>query len=191
MTGATEDQGLVARAKRGDREAFGDLVVRHEGAMLAIARAYFASEADAEDAVQEAFVRAYRRLDQLAFENRFAAWVARITKNVCIDILRARTDKMSLADFASTVQFHKRVGPVQLTPGALASKGEEADMLRAAIGSLPEAQRVILMLRYTEEMSYDEMATYLDIPPSTVRWRLHAAKEALRRALRSLTPDRD
>jgi len=189
ITEADDDRGLVSRAKRGDREAFGELVLRHEGAVLAIARAYFASEADAEDAVQEVFLRAYRQLDQLAFENRFAAWVARITRNVCIDTLRARTDKMSLADFASTVHFRARVGPVQLTPATLASKGEEADLLKAAIGRLPEPQRVILMLRYAEEMTYDEMAAYLDIPTSTVRWRLHAAKQALGQALSTLAPD--
>ena len=183
---ATDDRARVARAREGDRGAFGELVVRHERAMLAIARAYFASEADAEDAVQEAFVTAFRRLGQLADDGRFAGWVARITVRKCLDILRARTDKMSLADFASTVQFRSRVGRVQLTPATLASKGEEADLLKATIGTLPEAQRVVLMLRYAQDLSYEQIAAYLDVPASTVRGRLHTAKRSLGKALADL-----
>ena len=84
---ATEGAGLVARAKAGDDEAFGDLVTRHQRALFAIARAYFASEADAEDAVQEAFVKAFESLSQLRDNTRFAAWLARITVNVCLATL--------------------------------------------------------------------------------------------------------
>jgi len=184
--GATDDSALVARARAGDRKAFGKLVLRHERAMLAIARAYFASEADAEDAVQEAFVTGFRRLHQLADDRRFAGWLARITVRKSLDILRSRTDKVSLADFASTVQFHSRVRPVRPTPATLASKGEEADLLKAAIGRLPEPQRVVLMLRYAQDLTYEQMAAYLDVPASTVRGRLHTAKRALGKALTSL-----
>ena len=178
-----DDAPLVSRAKRGEREAFGELVSRHERAMLAIARAYFASDADAEDAVQEAFVKAFRSLAQLADDGRFSGWLARITVNTCLDTLRARTDKVSLADFASTVQLRPRVGQLQLTPAAMASSNEQAELLKAAIGRLAEAQRVVLMLRYVEDMAYEQMAAYLGVPPSTVRGRLHTAKQALRKLL--------
>ncbi|HUT34951.1 MAG TPA: sigma-70 family RNA polymerase sigma factor [Planctomycetota bacterium] len=180
---AGDDVSLVARAKQGDRSAFGELVTRHERAMLAIARAYFASEADAEDAVQEAFVKAYRTLGQLANDGLFAPWLARITVNTCLDTLRARTDKVSLADFATTAQFRSRVGAAPLTPASLASQGEQAEALKAAIGRLPEEQRVALMLRYVEDMTYDQIADYLGVPSSTVRGRLHSAKQALRELL--------
>ena len=106
--------------------------------------------------------------------------------NTCIDILRARTDKVSLADFASTVEFRPRVGSVELTPAALASTGEEGDLVRAAVGHLPEHQRVALMLRYGQDMSYDEMAAYLGVPRSTVRGRLHKGKRAVEKALKTL-----
>ena len=178
-----DDAQLVSRAKQGDRPAFGELVTRHERAMLAIARAYFASEADAEDAVQEAFVKAYRSLAQLTADAQFAAWLARITVNTCLDTLRARTDKVSLADFATTARFRSRVGQLQLTPATLASRGEEAEMLKAAIGRLPEALRVVLMLRYVEDMSYEQIGTYLGVPASTVRGRLYTAKQALKELL--------
>ena len=178
------DEGaLVSRAKAGDRDAFGELVERHGGAMLAIARAYFASEADAEDAVQDAVVKVWRGLERFATGTSFAAWVARITVNTCLNILRARSDKLSLADFASTAQLKPRLGQPQLTPATLASRGEEAELLKAAIGRLPEPQRVVLMLRYAEDMTYDQIAAYLDVPPSTVRGRLYTAKQALNKVL--------
>ena len=183
---AVDDPTLVARAKAGNREALGQLVKRHERAMIAIAKAYFASEADAEDAVQDAFVKAFRALDQLGDGDPFAPWMARITVNTCIDILRTRTDKLSLADFASTIQFSARLGQVQFTPATLARKNEEADLVRAAIGRLSEPHRVVLMLRYGEDMTYDQIAAYLGVPPSTVRGRLARAKGELDRALNVL-----
>jgi RNA polymerase sigma-70 factor (ECF subfamily) len=185
---ATDDAALVARARSGDDEAFGELVTRHQRAMFAIARAYFAAEADADDAVQEAFVRAFEALDQLRDKSRFAGWLARITVNECLATLRSRTDKMSLADFASTEQFKPRLGQVYLTPATLASQGEEADQLKAAIGRLPEPQRVAVMLHYAADMTYNEIASYLDVPYTTVVGRLHTARQALRRTLGALRP---
>jgi len=183
---AVGDSTLVARAKDGDREALGELLSRHERAMLAIARAYFASDADAEDAVQEASATACRSLDQLRDDGRFAGWLAAITRNACLQILRTRKDKQSLADFATSVQLHRRVGPTPLTPAALAQRQEGVDCLRIAIGRLSEDYRVAIMLRYSEDMSYDQIAAYLDVPLATVRNRLHRAKRALEEMLESL-----
>ena len=184
---APDDGTLVARARAGDQQAFGELVTRHERALLAIARSYFASEADAEDAVQEAFVKAFRFLGQLASADTFPAWLARITVNTCLDLLRARTDKLSLADFATTAPLRHRLGQTQLTPASLALRGEEADAIKVAVGRLPEAQRIVLMLRYAEDMTYDQIAAYVGVPASTVRGRLRIAKEALRGLLESVS----
>lgn len=155
--------------------------------MLAVARAYFLSEADAEDAVQGALVKAFRCLGQLRDGARFSGWLTRITVNTCLDTLRSRTDKRSLADFATSVVLHPRLGQQQLTPATLASRSERSEMLRVAIGRLPEDQRVVVMLHYGEDMTYDQMAEYLDVPPSTVQGRLRRAKRTLRELLS--TPD--
>jgi len=180
---APDDSSLVTRARRGDRGAFGELVQRHQRPMLAIARSFFASEADAEDAVQEAFVSAYQSLRQLADGARFAAWLARITVNAARAILRRDKAKVSLADCASTANLQPRVGSVELTPAAFASRGEEAEALKAGLGRLPEAQRVALMLRYAADMTYEQIAAYLDLPASTVRGRLYTARQALKALL--------
>jgi RNA polymerase sigma-70 factor (ECF subfamily) len=190
MTDAS-DRDLVARVRRGDTEAFGELVSRHERAMLAAARAYFASGADAEDAVQTALVKAFRSLGQLEDGARFAGWLMRITVNTCLDTLRVRTDKQSLADFATSVQVFPRLGQEAPTPATLASRSEHLERLRAAIGRLPEEQRVVVMLHYAEDMTYEQMAEYLNVPPSTVQGRLHRAKEALRELLRPLEASAD
>ena len=190
MTDAS-DQDLVARVRRGDTEAFGELVSRHERAMLAAARAYFASGADAEDAVQIALVKAFRSLGQLEDGARFAGWLMRITVNTCLDTLRVRTDKQSLADFATSVQVFPRLGQEAPTPATLASRSERLERLRAAIGRLPEEQRVVVMLHYAEDMTYEQIAEYLEVPPSTVQGRLHRAKEALRDLLRPLGASAD
>jgi len=181
---AAADAELVLRAKQGDSEAFGELVMRHERAMLAIARAHFAEEEDARDAVQDAFLKAFRSLEGLNDGRRFAAWLASITANTCRDILRVRTDKVSLTDFSSTARLRPRLGQEDLTPASLTRKGEDAELLRIAIGRLPEEQRVVLMLRYVEHMTYETMAGYLDLPASTVRGRLYHAKQALREMLK-------
>jgi RNA polymerase sigma-70 factor (ECF subfamily) len=181
-----DDATLVARAKGGEQEAFGELVARHQGAMFALGRAYFASEADAEDAVQDAFVKAFQAIGQLSAAPRFAGWMARITINTCLDILRTKKNKMSLADFATSVQLQPRLGQRQLTPATLASQSEEKEMLRVAIGRLPEHQRVAIMLRYGGELSYEQIAAYLDVPVTTIDSRLHKAKLALRDMLAPL-----
>ena len=148
--------------------------------MLAVARAYFATEADAEDAVQDALVKAFRTLDSLRDGARFPGWLTRITVNTCIDVLRTRTDKQSLADFATSVVVLPRMGQPDLTPATLASRAERSEVVRAAIGRLPEDQRVVVMLRYGRDMSYEQIARYLEVPTSTVQGRLHRAKRALR-----------
>jgi len=180
------DEALVERARQGEREAFGTLVARHQHAMLAIARAYFATEPDAQDAVQDAFVKAFQSLAQLESNGRFGSWLARITVNTCLEVLRTSKQKVSLSVFATTVELRPRVGHEPFTPATLASAHEHADLVRAAVGRLPEEQRVALLLRYLEDMSYEQIAAYLDVPVSTVRGRLYKGKRALRKMLRGL-----
>jgi len=186
MMPTSDDATLVTQAQAGDRQALGELLSRHRRAMLAIARAYFAAEADAEDAVQEGTTKVWQALGQLEDAQRFSGWVVRIMVNICLEVLRTRKDKVSLADFATSVQVFPRSGQEALTPAALASQHEHADLLRIAIGRLSEEHRVALMLRYSEDMSYEAIGAYLDVPLSTVRSRLFKAKRALGDMLNSL-----
>ncbi len=177
------DAELTARALGGNREAFGELVKRHERPMLAVARAYFACEADAQDAVQEAFIKAFRALGSLQDGQCFAAWVTTITVRQCIDTLRTRTDKVSLEMLSSTACLRPCLVQPQLTPATLASRNEEAEAVMSALGLLPGPLRIVLLLRYAEQLSYESIAEYLGVPASTVRGRLERGKQALRKAL--------
>ena len=178
-----DDSVLASRAQKGDQDAFGELVSRHERAMLGIARAYFASEADAEDAVHDAFIKAFENLGQLANGHRFAGWLARITINTCLSMLKSRSDRVSLAQFASSLQVAPRLGQENPTPSTLAGRAERTELLKAAIGQLPESQRVVIMLRYVQHMTYKQLAAYLDVPEPTLRTRAYHARRALRQAL--------
>ena len=180
------DRELVEQVRAGDNEAFGELLERHQRAMLAVARCYFASEADIDDAVQEALLRAFRNLDQLSNPSSFKSWLTRITRRVCIDTLRSRTDKLSLSDFASTARLRPRLGQTQFTPATLTRKGEVVELVRVAIGHLPEGLRVVIMLQYSERMTYDQIAEYVGVPATTVQGRLRRAKRALGAVLKAL-----
>jgi RNA polymerase sigma-70 factor (ECF subfamily) len=154
--------------------------------MFAIARSYFASEESAEDAVQDAFLKAFQAIGQLEDGSRFAGWVAKITMTTCIRALQARARPLSLADFASSASVTLRVGQRSLTPATLVSKAEHAELVKAALGRLPENQRVVLLLRYAENLSYDQIASYTECSLSTVRGRLYCARHALRHILKEL-----
>lgn len=184
--GEADDATLVSRAQDGDAQAFGELVARHTRPMLAVARAYFACEPDAEDAVQDAFVRALRAIGQLDSPARFSGWLLRITVNTCMDILRSKSDRLSLTDFSSSILLLPRLGEHAATPATLAGEAERSELLKAAVGRLPEDLRVALMLRYGTDMSYRQMAAYLDVPETTVVGRLHRAKGAVRKILEPL-----
>jgi len=175
---------LARQAKGGDGEAFGALVERHERAILGIAQAYFACRADAEDAVQDAFVKALSALGTLECDERFAAWLAQITRRTCLDMLRSEKDKVSLAEFSSTIRLQPRIGLGELTPSSRSCRNEERDIVLAAIGRLPEAKRLVLTLRYFQGMSYDRIGEYLGLKRSTVRGRLATAKQAMEKLLR-------
>lgn len=183
-----QGSALVSLARAGQREAFGELVKRHQMAMIAVARAYFASEHDAEDAVQEAFVKAFCGIGTLKADGAFASWLTTITVRTCIDTLRTRRDKLALEDFASTARLRLRVGEPELTPATATSRAEMSDLVKAAVGTLPEEQRVALLLHYGEDMTYREIGEYLDLPEPTVQGRLRRAKKALKSVLRALAP---
>ena len=174
---------LVQRASRGDAAAFDALVATRLGASLRLARAIVDSPADAEDVVQEAFVSAWRSLPRLREPERFDAWFGRILVNT------ARTHVRRRGSVRPISIDRRRVGddsPEHSGPGrhdpALASV-DASDALGRAIDRLTVDQRSILALHHLEERPVAEIAAALGIPVGTAKWRLHAARQALERAL--------
>ena len=178
----TPASDLVRRASRGDVAAFDALVAARLSASLRLARAIVDSPADAEDVVQEAFVSAWRNLPRLREPDRFDAWFGRILVNTARTHIRRRGSVRPI----SIDRRHVDDGREDDTPGQHDPGLESvvsSDALSRAINRLTTDQRSILALHHLEERPVAQIATVLGIPVGTAKWRLHAARQALKRAL--------
>ncbi len=160
------------RAAAGDREAFAGLVRRYTGPLFGLCRRLMGDAAEAEDRVQEAFLKAYEHLDRYDPARRFGPWLHRIAQNGCIDALRARRSWGPLPD--AGLADDAAAEPVGW---------DEREALAAAIDTLPAKQRAILQLKYGRGLAAPEIAAELDMTPGAVRVALHRAVGCLRRRL--------
>lgn len=181
-THAVED-ALVRRSKAGDREAFGSLVKRHAGRANGVAFLLLGSHADAVDASQEAFVRAWQGLTRFSGEVAFFGWYSGILRNVCREYLR-RDTRAAERDRLDAVR-----NPVsQDDPSLLAERNERTERLWAALLRLPAKHREVIVMSHFQSLRYREIAEALDIPIGTVMSRLHQARKALRDQLSEEKP---
>lgn len=179
--GATQDeQNLVRAAKRGDRDAFASLVRLHQRRAYAVARAILLSHEDAEDAVQDAFLHAYRALDRFRPEQAFGAWLHRIVANAALDLGRRRKvrDASALPE-SLAVPFRD--------PGV---DGELRRRLTESLSTLGERQRQVVVLHDVQGFTHGEIGGLLGIPEGTARSDLHHARAALRQALGDIWSER-
>lgn len=176
---ATIEQDLVRRCRRGAPTAFEPLVRGHEARALAVAEALLGDADDAADAVQEAFVRAFRNLKTLREGSPFGPWFRTILRNLCRDRLRG-ADRRRVEWTPETMD---RQGWTEPDGAAGLEREELAGAVRSALARLPAEHREILVLKEMEEMRYAEIAAALEIPRGTVASRLHHARAALRKAL--------
>jgi RNA polymerase sigma-70 factor (ECF subfamily) len=168
------DADLVSRAKRGDRAAFGRLVRRHQARVFALGVRWLSNADDADDLVQETFVRAWQALGGFDETRAFLPWLMTIAAN------RARTKASARrpAEEPDESLVWEGASPADETEGALLARD-----VGAAVDGLPEEQRVVLHLRAVDGLSYREIAQALDVPVGTVMSRLARAREALRARL--------
>ena len=179
---ALQDAQQVARVLRGDAEAYGALVSRHMRRAFAIAYRILEQREDAEDVVQDAFVRALERIDQLDRSRPFRPWFLRIVVNQALNFRRARGIRATgpLPDAAAA---HNPL------PDRDAENADLRTRLGAALGMLPEKQRTIVQLADLDGLSSVEIGRIMDIADGTVRWHLHEARKALRLALAPMRED--
>ena len=167
MVQETTDEALAAKAAAGDREAFETLVARYTGPLLAFCRHLMAEEA--EDRVQEAFVRAFRNLGKFREPLRFSAWIHKIAQNLCIDALRARKLWEPL----------RRNAVSDAPPLA----DERLDRVEQVVSRLPAKYRAIFHYKYKLGWTSAEIADQLDTSHEDVRICLHRAIHSLREKL--------
>lgn len=189
---AEEDGRLLARLRAGEPRAFEDLVRRHGGRLLAVARRMLRDEEEARDCVQEAFLSAHRALGEFEGRARLGTWLHRIVTNAALMKLRsrARRPEQSIEEHLPRYDdYGFLIGPEDTTPlGAdelLAREGVAA-RVREAIDRLPESYRTVLMLRDIEELDTEETARLLDITPGAAKVRLHRARTALKSMLQDV-----
>ncbi len=165
------DEALAVRAAAGDHAAFEALVRRHAGPLLAFCRRLLGDATEAEDKVQEAFLRAYRGLDRFDPSRRFSSWLYRIAQNACVDALRARREWAPIEEVDPPGGEAQPLGP------------EASPHVARAVGDLPARQRAVLHLKYALGLDAVEIAERLDMTPGNVRVVLHRAVKLLRERL--------
>jgi RNA polymerase sigma-70 factor (ECF subfamily) len=175
---ADDDLELIAQAQAGDRSAFGELVSRHYTSVIRVVYRLCGDIQIAEDAAQEAFIRAWVNLPGFQPLAPFRNWVYRIAVNTALDTLRKKPEERIENSEGMVILSEKNPSPET----AYIEK-EQADFLQSAVKALPEASRAVLVLREYGELTYTEIASVLEIPVGTVMSRLNYARTRLRETL--------
>lgn len=191
---ATDDEALAQRISRGDREAMTLLMRRYNQTLYRTARSILKDEAEAEDAVQEAYLHAFRAMPNFRGQSKLSTWLIRIAANEALGRLRRskrraevivlNEDQPHLLEDANPVV---QAADVTVQPDTLVLRDEMRQIIEAKIDRLPEAFRTVFVLRAVEELSVEETADCLGIPPATVRTRFFRARSLLREAIASET----
>jgi RNA polymerase sigma-70 factor (ECF subfamily) len=186
VVGRTPDAELASRAANGDERAFEQIMRRHNRLLFRTARSILKTDADAEDAVQEAYLRAWRGLSAFRADAKLSTWLVRIVMNEALGRLRRRFAQVISLDAATEpLESHAESldeDPTQ-QPEPAAIRAELRRRMEARIDKLPDAFRTVFMLRAVEEMSVEEASAALNLPEATVRTRLFRARALLRQGL--------
>lgn len=187
LSASAPESELILRAARGEAPAFEALMRRHNQLVFRTARSILASDAEAEDAVQDAWLNAWRGLHGFRAESRFSTWIVRIVRNKALGRLRrAAADVVPLEAAMISPDRDTRdalTDRPDRTPEAELARTEARRLMEARIDRLPAVFRTVFMLRAVEDMSVEEVAAALDIPEATVRSRFFRARSILRESL--------
>lgn len=187
---ATSDREVIQSVLAGDSERFEVIMRRYNRRLYRIARSILRNEADAEDAVQEAYIRAYENLAGFEERGALSAWLAKITVNEALGRLRGDggRSRVSFDDPAEREEASYMASLISALPSPEQSavQGEVRRLLETAIDALPDTYRMAFILCGVEEMSIAETADCLDIEPATVKTRYHRARKILQQQLSSL-----
>ena len=183
----SSDADLAQRIAHGDSAAFEVIMRRHNRALFRTARAILRDDAEAEDALQEAYIKAYRMMAEFRGESRLSTWLGRIVANEALMRLRKSVRRSGIIPFQSSATTGE-VNQISDTamhqgPEISAQRAEMRKLIEAKIDALPDAYRPVFMLRAVEEFSVEETADILHIPAATVRSRFFRARSLLREAL--------
>ena len=168
-----DDAELVSRSLAGEATAFETLVGRHQRALFTVACRMLGNREDAADALQGALIKAYEHLASFDPRHRFFSWIYRIVVNECLNMLRARRPEDVLNPALAAVG----------TPFDSAAAAQRAVQVQQALMQLTTDARAVIVLRHFGDLSYDQIAETMGVPPKTVKSRLHSARQRLSQML--------
>jgi RNA polymerase sigma-70 factor (ECF subfamily) len=180
---------LIARARKGDGDAYGELVQANQDRIYASVLRQVRDEHKAMDITQEAFIQAYRAIDTYEDRARFSTWMYRIAMNLITSHYRHERAQKRGGDRSATslnIEGMPEPGAEQRTPDDLVAAEDIGSQVRAAIDELDDEYRDVVVMRDLQGLSYEEIAETLDIAPGTVRSRLHRGREKLKDKLKHL-----
>jgi RNA polymerase sigma-70 factor (ECF subfamily) len=180
MDAKLEDGELIQQILAGDSKPFSLLVTKHQRSVFSTAYGMLGNQQDAEDVTQEVFVTAFRKLATFEGRSSFLTWLRRIAFNLAIDLRRRKKSRGSATQFAVADDI---VSTKESSVADSMITSETVSTVRRAIDSLPDEQRVVVVLRDLQDLDYSEIAELLSIPIGTVRSRLHRARLELKATL--------
>ena len=183
----TPDTQLATLAAAGNARAFEAIMRRHNRLLFRTARSILKSDADAEDAVQDTYLSAWRALGTFREDAKLSTWLVRIVLNEALKRVRRRASNVVMFDTGAAIDEEQLEASMEADhdeqPELAASRAEMRRLVEARIDELPELFRTVFMLRAVEEMSVEEVSAALDIPETTVRTRFFRARAQLREGL--------
>ncbi len=186
LVAGDDEQALVLRIAAGDHDAFELLMRRHNRRLYRLARATLRNDAEAEDALQDAYLSAYRSLDRFRGDAALSTWLSRLVLNECLARLRRqqrRDNLMPMQSLPDDTELDAMASNDSDTPEHSLARAQIRVLLEHRLDALPEAYRTVFVLRCVEEMSVEETAQCLGIPEATVRSRHFRARSMLRKSL--------
>ncbi|PLR80087.1 RNA polymerase sigma factor SigW [Bacillus canaveralius] len=177
----------INQVLRGDQNAFGEIVELYKDKVFQLCFRMLGNRHEAEDIAQEAFIRAYVNINTFKIDRKFSTWLYRIATNLCIDRIRKKKPDYYLdAEVAGTngLNMYSQIAADTSLPEDDLESMELQEMIQGEISKLPEKYRSVIVLKYIEELSLNEISEILDMPLGTVKTRIHRGREALRKQLR-------
>ncbi len=182
-----DDQMLISRSQGGDRSAFNALIRKHEARAYQYAYRLTRNPEEAADVVAEAFVRVFNALHNFKGQSAFTTWLYRILTNCFLDIRKKERSRPSTSLEAALHtpdgELERQVEDPSRTPHEETERNERERRVESAVTLLPEYQKAMIVMYHAEMMSYEEIATALDLPIGTVKSRLNRARLSLRELL--------
>lgn len=180
------EQELISKAKSGDQDAFGQLVLDHQNKVYTLAVRFVGDREDAADLAQEAFLKAWRSLSTFQGESSFATWMHRLTTNVCLDWLRKQSRRQNISVAVSLDDEEANwtePADSRQDPQERLEQTERKQALTQAMQELTEQHRRLLLMREVSGLSYQEIADALEVDLGTVKSRIARARMQLRKIL--------